>query len=265
MTIGVGFRCEDGIVLCADNQITWPQSHKFYERKLYQHRTQEWTMVNTFAGDPELVKSFNDKFDEAIRLLPAPITGKRFREAIETMLGLLPHTDDFYMLCAVAIPNTELRLFRTTGEVAREVTTFDYIGAGDSSLLRYLSSLLTECIAEEFGSEYAYQIGCYLVLKAKTFIEGCGGDTDVSIVRPTGNVEIRDGESYNTEQNFLRLEQAFRKAAAASLDPRIPERNLDDLLGKMSERIKQNNHQLRVRIPWQPPKLSIAQKPEDQQ
>src|ERR1700691_6315771 len=66
VTIGVGFLCEDGIVLCADNQITWPQSHKYYECKIYEHRTNEWSMLNTFSGDPDLVKSFNGKFRDAM-------------------------------------------------------------------------------------------------------------------------------------------------------------------------------------------------------
>jgi hypothetical protein len=234
MTIGVAFRCEDGIVMCSDTQITWPESHKYYECKIYEHRFEGLTMVNTFSGDPETVKVFNEKFDGAIALIPGPYTAKKVHELIEQVLEFLDNSN-FYMLCAVVIPNAEMRLLRTTGRLVREVENYDYIGAGDSSLLRYLGSLLTECLGREIGSDYAYHIACYFVLKAKTFIDGCGGDTNAFIVRPHGHIELRDGDTYNTEQEFLWLE-----------------RNVDDLLGKMGEKLKQMHNKMQIRIPWNP-------------
>src|SRR5271167_4782076 len=72
VTIGVGFLCSNGIVLCADNQITWPQFHKYYECKIYPHSTPEWATVFTFAGNPSLMKSFDGKFEGAMRLVPPP-------------------------------------------------------------------------------------------------------------------------------------------------------------------------------------------------
>jgi len=252
VTIGIGFRCDDGIVMCADTQITWPESHKYYECKVYEHRTEAWTMVNTFSGDPEMAKVFNEKFDAAMALVGGPYVGQKIHDVIETVLGFFEGSNSFNMLCAVVIPNAEMRLFRTTGNLVREVDQYDYIGAGDSSLLRYLGSLLTECLGREFGSEYAYHLGCYFVLKAKVFIDGCGGDTTAIIVRPHGNIEVRNGDTYNTEQKFMWLEKSFRMAAAASFDCRVPDRNVDDLLGKMVEKLKQTHGEMKIRIPWNP-------------
>src|ERR1039458_9611374 len=87
VTIGVGFRCVDGIVLCADNQITWQGSHKAYECKIRQHRTDEWTLVNTFSGDPEVFKSFNEKFDEAMPHASNPHTARQIRSVIASVIS----------------------------------------------------------------------------------------------------------------------------------------------------------------------------------
>ena len=86
MTIGIGFLCETGIVLCADNQITWPESHKYYECKLYPHATADWTVAMTFSGSPELMKSFNGKFRDSMALMPAPYTVSRIQDNVETIL-----------------------------------------------------------------------------------------------------------------------------------------------------------------------------------
>jgi hypothetical protein len=237
--------------MCADTQITWPESHKFYECKIYEHRTDDWTLVNTFSGDPEIAKALNEKFDEAMLIAKKPNTARQIRGLIETLLDLMSAPSNFSMLCAVVIPNKEMELYKATGQAIRRIDSYDYIGVGDSSLLRYLGSLLTESIGREFGSEYAYNLGCYFVLKAKVFVDGCGGDTNAFILRPHGHIEIRDGDTNNTEQEFMRLEKTFRMAAAACFDSRVHERNVDDLLSKMVEKLKQTHTKMKIRIPWQ--------------
>jgi hypothetical protein len=74
VTIGIGFKCNDGIVLAADQEVRWEDSHKSYERKLRSHSSgDEWNATFTYAGSPVLWKSFNDKFGEAMALLPGPL------------------------------------------------------------------------------------------------------------------------------------------------------------------------------------------------
>src|SRR5271165_1553360 len=73
VTIGIGFLCSDGIVLCADNQITWPGSHKHHKSKIYHHDSSaEWKAVFTFAGNPDLMESFNGKFRDTMTIMRAP-------------------------------------------------------------------------------------------------------------------------------------------------------------------------------------------------
>ena len=255
MTIGVGFLCEDGIVLCADNQITWSQSHKYYECKIYPHGNNEWSMVNTFSGDPDLVKSFNGKFRDAMSRVSAPYAAAKIQDVIETVLSFLAVLDDnptdLWMLCAIAIPDSELRLVRTTGKVVSEVTDYSYIGVGDSSSLRHLGQLITGVqFYKPYRAGQAYMLATYLVLKAKTHIEGCGGDTDAYILRPTGRVEIRNGDTYNTEQRMLRIESKVKVVASCFFDKRISDADFDKTLAELVRVLKEDHHEIQNRM-WE--------------
>jgi hypothetical protein len=253
VTIGVGFLCEDGIVLCADNQITWPESHKYYECKIYPHGNDEWSMVNTFAGDPDLAKSFNGKFKDAMNRVERPYTAAKIQDVIETVLSFLDVLDtnssDLWMLCAIAIPNSTMRLVRTTGKVVSEVSDYSYVGVGDSSLLRHLGQLITGVqLYRPRRADHAYMLGTYLVLKAKTHVEGCGGDTDAFVLRPSGHVEIRSGDYYRTEQQMLRIESKIKVVASCFFDKRIADSDFDKVVAELVRVLKEDHHEVSSRM-----------------
>ncbi len=252
MTIGIGFLCHDGIVLCADNQITWPQSHKYCECKIYPHFTDEWWMVNTFSGDPDLVKSFNGKFEDAMTRISAPYTAAKIQDVIETVLSFLDGLDsnptDLWMLCAIVVHDKEMRLVRTTGKVVSEVSRYSYIGVGDSSLLRYLDQLFLGG-HKPYAVDQAYLLSSYLVLKAKTHIEGCGGETDTFILRPDGTPESRSDDWYRTEQQLLRVESKIRTAISCFFDKRVPGAYFDKVLASFVAALGEE-HQEICRRTW---------------
>ena len=189
MTIGIGFKCSDGIVLAAHTQLTAGDSHKIYECKMQPHYTDEANVTFAFAGDRVLWKSFNDKFDDALGLVPRPLTVHKIKNVIE---GLLRHFEvldtnptELCLLCAIAIPDDGYALCKTEGHALHEVHQYDYVGSGDSLLLRFLGPLLTAPppVAPVDQAGYivrqAVMIAAYLVLKAITFVPGCGGETTV--------------------------------------------------------------------------------------
>ena len=47
---------------CPDTQITFPESHKYYEQKIRPHTNPSWSMAFTYAGSPNLMRTFNEKF-----------------------------------------------------------------------------------------------------------------------------------------------------------------------------------------------------------
>ncbi|HEY6306619.1 MAG TPA: hypothetical protein VI488_09210, partial [Candidatus Angelobacter sp.] len=77
MSIGVGFHCPCGIVLCADTQITYPANHKYYEKKIYLQAQGDWLAGFSYAGNPNLMKSFDGKFRDAMTVIPGPYTAAK--------------------------------------------------------------------------------------------------------------------------------------------------------------------------------------------
>lgn len=260
MTIGVGFKCIDGIVLAADQQVTWKDSHKFNESKLRGHSSGgEWNATFTYAGNPVLWQSFNDKFGETMAMLPEPPTVTRIRDVTETVLSffdeLRQEPENLSLLAAVVVPGEAHELFRTEGYVIHRVRDYQYVGFGDSSLLRFLGPLITAeppvATPDQMGRivRQAVMMATYLVMKAKTHVDGCGGDTDVYVVRPDASVTLwSPSDIYKTEQMMLMLEHHMNHVAAHFFDKRFSDDQLAKTLEFLISRLKSDHHEFQVPV-----------------
>lgn len=259
LTIAIGFRCSDGVVLAADTQLTWAGSHKGYETKMHPHQTEEHNVTFTFAGDYTIWKSFNEKFAEALPMLPRPLTIPIIKTAIETILSLFSvleaNPNELNLLCGITVPGGGITLCKTQGQTIHEVSEYEYVGVGDSSLLRFLGPLLTSpppvapIERQGFIVRQAVMIATYLVLKAKTNIDGCGGDTDVWIVRSNGCLELKTlSEIYRTEQMMLLIELHLKQAAAHFFDRRFSGEELERTLRIMGRNLLQDHLQFQVPV-----------------
>jgi hypothetical protein len=239
VSIGVGFACGDGLVICADTQITWPENHKYYESKLYLHGGSEWTVVATFAGNPELMKSFDGKFRDSMKLIPAPIDVSKMQDNVETILSFFDVLKDdpmqLSMLCGIVARNQGFKLLKTQGHLVREVPRFDYVGTGDSSLIRYLSPFLTQ--TRGYTTSQALRLGAYFVMQAKRYIDGCGGNTEARVLQSNGNaprIDLLD----TMEQKFLLLEHQLGRLAAYFFDNREPASEVDQAADRFVKMLK---------------------------
>jgi hypothetical protein len=173
LSIGVGFRCDLGIVLCSDTQITWKDRHKAYETKQFFQAGMNWGMVSVYAGDPQLWKSFRDKFTEVAQTYcktnhREPATIKELRDILETALCYFSELDsDPLSLCLLVgfvIPNAEISLVKTEGKLLSDVPDFDYVGCGGLSLLRYLAPIMANKDSLWPSIKQALFTGTYWVL-----------------------------------------------------------------------------------------------------
>lgn len=249
MTIGVGFLCADGIVLCADAQMTAADSHKYYECKIYTRRESQATAAFTFAGNPSLMKAFYAKFVQAMGAIAAPATADQLQDAIETVLSMMDTLDadrqGLYMLCGIAAAQRELRLLKTEAKLVSPVAHFDYVGIGDSSLLRYLSFMTMS--RPLTSTRQAYVLGTYLVMAAKRNIDGCGGDTNALILQSHGTFEMNGAQQTDTvEQNLLMSEYFARAASSAFFDTATTEEQFDSHLERLSRNLKDFRRTLRI-------------------
>jgi len=114
--------------------------------------------------------------------------------------------------------------------VVAEVQNNDYIGSGDSSVIRYLKRLFGG--GAGYTTTQAIIIGTYLAYSSQNFYRGVGGEIDISIICREGL--IRKRQYQDIEQALLRLEAVFARTAIAMFDRRVTEKKfmatLDDLI-----------------------------------
>lgn len=250
MTIALGFLCQDGIVLGADTQLTATGSHKRYACKLFRHNSSlapwAWSSMVTYSGYPACADSFNNRFRDEMREAEGkwPITAEIVRDVIIGILRSFDPTDSesTEFLCGVALPNTEHRLYRTKGTLVSEVRDNAYIGVGDSSVIGYLLPLITRYSAS--GTQQAALIATYLIRAAKMYIDGCGGDTDIWILMPSGNHVLCSGNTFAAEEHLAMLEFFFSDVAS-SLILDVTESEFEERIDRMCRRLRNERTELR--------------------
>src|SRR6185437_587764 len=186
VTIALGFRCSDGIVLCADQQMTVQGWHKFRETKMYAIAGIEapsYTVMLTYAGSPHAMKALHQKM--------ASVTEQSYFDSVDSVKALLEgflsemqtEAESTEFLFGFCREGGSFGLLQTNACSVYQVNGYTNIGVGDSSLVRFLSKLLVSNSMKCFPAVF---IGDYIIKQAKEFVDGCGGPTDIYILRGNG-------------------------------------------------------------------------------
>jgi hypothetical protein len=241
VTIGVGFKCGDGIVIGSDSQITFENSHKYFENKIYDVRTPNWTAVFTFSDDADLMRVFWGKFlkymEEPEHACPS--SSLELMASVESTLGLLESADALSMIGALVVPNKDFLMVASSGRNIWVARDYEYTGIGESSLLRYLARFL----CHESAPAYVYTcsqarlLTMYLIYCAKNYVNGCGGPINLRIVHPTGSVDTENGCD-DFERRVKEIEDRLAIAGTLSFDLRTTETVLESNWRIVVEKIK---------------------------
>ncbi len=208
MTIALGFQSRDGIALCTDSQVTKEGGLKFNSKKievlLYENRV----VAFAYAGSPEVWPLFLEEMQKKIEDESASLLGLLWHEEIrahlETVLISIAkkHRDKvFEVLCAASHHTNGRQLYYGTGKLVREAQ-WECLGVGDSSVVRYLSSVLHYPVTSVMQCLF---LGYYIVDQAKQFTDRCGGPTQGLIVTDDGNLRTPNFD----EVDFHDVEQAL--------------------------------------------------------
>jgi 20S proteasome alpha/beta subunit len=183
MTIVLGFRCTDGVIICADQQITAPGAFKYHQTKIKVEHFDSFAAVFAYSGLPGLALEVHDKIANTLRKMSAdqPVS-KIVRETADNVLsnmGRLYTELELQMLIGTSARDEKAALVRFDGKSVHAAVDFNYMGVGESSLIRFLAQkLYTSKIDLEIGAD----LGAYLIKKAEDYIDGCGGPIDVVAV-----------------------------------------------------------------------------------
>lgn len=216
MTIVVGFRCVDGIVMCADRQITAAGAFKYHEPKISKEDFDNFSAVFSYAGSSELANEVHDKICSSLH--KTPITKDVIEIVRETTEGILSdmarwYTDlDLQMLIGVNSWQEGVDLLKFGGKGVYVARDFEYLAFGDSSLIRFLADKL---YSKTMDIKAGMDLAIYLVKKAEDYIDGCGGPIDVAALEPI-------------DRSYNRLSQGFIQQRLAKMEAQ--EKALTDLL-----------------------------------
>ncbi len=86
-------------------------------------------------------------------------------------------------------------------------------------------------------------IATYIIKAAKSYVDGCGGDTDVWVFRPSGSLVVRSDTTDSAEQHFGWIEH-FCSEVFSGLFLGIEEAEFEERLTRMSQRLRTERTEL---------------------
>lgn len=226
MTIAIGFPCEDGIVLCADTQMTCRVSGmKYSDAKMgtmtFMGRGNTWTVGIAYAGDEGVFKNFFGAVREALENEAKPerlaAIDKKFiintiRGALEEAHAQSPDINSEFIdvICGVAV-NGKTSMYMGKRTVFYEEHEPAYIGVGNRSLSRFLAAALP-LAKTPLSARQALVAGVYIVNQAKEFVDGCGNETQAVLVKNDGFPDIWAKGNLSIEKYLVPIAEHMQRS-----------------------------------------------------
>lgn len=197
MTIAVGIQCSDGIVFCADRQITDTSGLKYERNKILHKETMpdHASLMLTYSGNPNSAETMFNRLWEARHELGYTNAEKTVKKIFNCKYSKRLKT-----LIAASRSGGYPRMFRTESEQVYDASV-DHIGAGDSSAVRYLAALFLE------GKNRppllkAKLFGFIFVSAANRYVDGCSGGPDVVTMNQWGHIDVANKNGIKTYRHL---------------------------------------------------------------
>lgn len=182
MTIGLGYSCRDGVVVCADRRHTVPGYFKFMQGKLaWSMRSTGTTLAMTYAaGDTHAAKAL-------IQRLFSSQWPTEFSKVLPWLKDTFSiESKGIYTIVAYRISGEAPRLYHSDEEKVIQ-TEIAHIGMGDSSVLHYLEQvILSDKGTWDKSGKFTVALGAYMIKAANDFIPDCDGGPDIVLLSSSG-------------------------------------------------------------------------------
>jgi 20S proteasome alpha/beta subunit len=207
MTIAAGYVCPDGLVLCADTEMTANVRHSGKKAWLMDSGGAAIAIVG--AGDAVLIRLIRNRLFERIR---ASTTLRKAETIIEQTLKSIfeDHIDrdpsnelDVSVIVGVR-RGTTCKLFEHSRTAVADVERFTATGSG-APVADYLSEVL---LAPDVKVASAVTLASYVLQQCKKFAPYCGGESHV-IIMP-----IRAAAAFVSASRIERSERIVNDAFA---------------------------------------------------
>src|SRR4051812_46037667 len=185
MSMALGLPCRDGLLICADEQITTPAGNKSYEERISCVDLFGSVLVSSYAGSPELWREATDKIAHNLIGLQGPeeegdvcVTPHAIYETADEVFSAMGRPQNLQMLMAVGGVFNSPELFVFERGAMYRTTRFVCLTSGECSLVRFLAENL---YSSSMHLEVAKSLGIYLVAKAAQYMDKVGAPIDAIV------------------------------------------------------------------------------------
>jgi 20S proteasome alpha/beta subunit len=248
MTIAAGFRCKDGVVLCADTEITVGATGKKYQSKLFRINTKAESFL-AYTGDVE----FTNELVEKLRETTEGKTGEEvlaaardiYRDFWKEHYTQAPKSEKTWAhIILTAREGPKIVLWLGHGQHCYRVEKYQPLGIGEEAG----EILFRPFYKPEMSVREAIYMAVYALLRAKRSVQRVGGDTQIRYVsddwQPYGPF-LAEGVR-KIEDNFQFFEEKLRLPLLAFSDLSVPKVRFHALLMEFQKAIeRQRNEQFR--------------------
>jgi hypothetical protein len=225
MTIALGVPCREGLLICADQEVLVSGSDKYYDERISCFDLFGSALVSTYAGSPGLWKEANEKISRRLLELQGPeeegdvcVIPQQIYDTADEVFSGMGRPANLQMLLGVGGVFSSPELFVFDHGAMHRAKGVTCIGAGESSMLRYLADNL---YSPEITLEAVKNLGIYLIAKAAQYVSGVGAPIDAVLVtghQPEwlGDTEIREREAAMLAREKALLKQILGPSSPAT-------------------------------------------------
>jgi hypothetical protein len=277
VTIAAGFRCRDGVVLCADTE----ESGIGFKRKVakIEFRPELWPSSKdapialfTGSGDGPFVDEIINRMWEAVKISGETELRKILRtmmlenrkyhreiwEVYPTMFSVdqLPDAD---LLFAVAAKDG-FGLFSAASTRFKPIPGYATIGCG-GELAHYICS-----DAYSSSTQRSVALAAHMLEQVKTSIPGCGGESYIAILGKSGAAHLLPREeAEEMGKHLAEGEQGLTQMLVASADFSISDQEFKYSVSAYSQNLLKSRRALRKLREGRNKKIEKAMKKIDDQ
>ncbi len=217
MTIAMGFQCFDGVVLCADTEMSHGRSGKSQESKIHilSNGTSGYGCACVYSGDVDFFKRTIPSLERAVRNQKGKLVGRLEREWLaihKKSMVRFKREEEFpfvQMLFAVGTGSGP-RLYSAYLDNFRPEKKYGIIGVGDNVARSFIEPYYPSSQELPSCDEMTFLAmgGLYL---AKNFVQGCGKKSQFLVfddVSDQAGLEVLGAtEKERIEKDFLYLQE----------------------------------------------------------
>jgi 20S proteasome alpha/beta subunit len=247
MTMAAGFRYADGVMFCADSQITHGDFLKTTGAKIaYNGASKDFSLVTTGAGHMGFMEWFFERIDAS--LASSDKTAPKARQIIERALDELykrhisPYArrhrtanGEISMLVGFVGVEKTASFWRTDSTALIDGTEVECVGSGSLAGMFFAS----KAYRDRIGYREALAVATQVLKQVKAFDPYTGGETLVVALQNDGKLLKQPPKSLARLETFLNgCEQAAWDAILKCSNPQLPDTAAELALQEIRDRIK---------------------------